>query len=83
MSGQALLLLSDHASYMTGGEYFVDGLVLYNYQMCMSSDVEAVLLQWSAHLVKYSKARWVNNVQIQRFKSCKVNCISEAVSFRG
>jgi len=25
MSGQALLLLSDHASYMTGGEYFVDG----------------------------------------------------------
>jgi len=25
MSGQALLLLSDHASYMTGSEYFVDG----------------------------------------------------------
>jgi len=25
MSGQALLLLSEHASYMTGGEYFVDG----------------------------------------------------------
>jgi len=25
MSGQALLLLSDHASYMTGNEYFVDG----------------------------------------------------------
>ncbi|KAJ2929281.1 hypothetical protein H1R20_g7823, partial [Candolleomyces eurysporus] len=25
MTGQALLLLSDHASYMTGGEYFVDG----------------------------------------------------------
>ncbi|KJA23801.1 hypothetical protein HYPSUDRAFT_201216 [Hypholoma sublateritium FD-334 SS-4] len=25
MAGQALLLLSDHASYMTGGEYFVDG----------------------------------------------------------
>lgn len=24
-TGQALLLLSDHASYMTGGEYFVDG----------------------------------------------------------
>ena len=24
-AGQALLLLSDHASYMTGGEYFVDG----------------------------------------------------------
>jgi len=23
--GQALLLLSEHASYMTGGEYFVDG----------------------------------------------------------
>ena len=28
MTGQALLLLSDYASYMTGGEYFVDGLVL-------------------------------------------------------
>ncbi|KAF7976925.1 hypothetical protein HWV62_5332 [Athelia sp. TMB] len=27
MAGQALLLLSDHASYMTGGEYFVDGYV--------------------------------------------------------
>ncbi|KAF8625849.1 hypothetical protein AX17_006745 [Amanita inopinata Kibby_2008] len=25
MTGQAILLLSDHASYMTGGEYFVDG----------------------------------------------------------
>ncbi|TEB32905.1 NADP-dependent mannitol dehydrogenase MtDH [Coprinellus micaceus] len=25
MCGQALLLLSDYASYMTGGEYFVDG----------------------------------------------------------
>jgi len=25
MAGQTLLLLSDHASYMTGGEYFVDG----------------------------------------------------------
>lgn len=24
-TGQALLLLSDHATYMTGGEYFVDG----------------------------------------------------------
>lgn len=30
MTGQALLLLSDHASYMTGGEYFVDGYVLPN-----------------------------------------------------
>jgi len=27
MSGQALLLLSEHASYMTGNEYFVDGCV--------------------------------------------------------
>lgn len=27
MAGQTLLLLSDHASYMTGGEYFVDGCV--------------------------------------------------------
>ncbi|KAH7929033.1 NAD(P)-binding protein [Leucogyrophana mollusca] len=25
MTGQAVLLLSDHGSYMTGGEYFVDG----------------------------------------------------------
>ncbi|KAL5514632.1 hypothetical protein ACEPAG_1948 [Sanghuangporus baumii] len=25
MTGQAILLLSDYASYMTGGEYFVDG----------------------------------------------------------
>ncbi|KAG6871713.1 hypothetical protein C0995_000963 [Termitomyces sp. Mi166 len=25
MTGQALLLLSEHATYMTGGEYFVDG----------------------------------------------------------
>ena len=25
MAGQAILLLSDHASYMTGGEYFIDG----------------------------------------------------------
>ena len=25
MTGQAILLLSDAASYMTGGEYFVDG----------------------------------------------------------
>ncbi|GLB41435.1 putative KR domain containing protein [Lyophyllum shimeji] len=25
IAGQAILLLSDHASYMTGGEYFVDG----------------------------------------------------------
>jgi len=25
MAGQALLLLSEHSSYMTGGEYFVDG----------------------------------------------------------
>ena len=27
MAGQAILLLSDYASYMTGGEYFVDGCV--------------------------------------------------------
>lgn len=27
MTGQAILLLSDTASYMTGGEYFVDGYV--------------------------------------------------------
>ena len=27
MTGQAILLLSDHASYMTGQEYFVDGYV--------------------------------------------------------
>ena len=70
MSGQALLLLSDHASYMTGGEYFVDGLVLYNYQMCMSSDVEAVILQWSAHLVKYSKA--THGSTMYKFKDSKV-----------
>ena len=25
MSGMAVLLLSDKSSYMTGGEYFVDG----------------------------------------------------------
>nr|1H5Q_A Chain A, NADP-DEPENDENT MANNITOL DEHYDROGENASE [Agaricus bisporus]1H5Q_B Chain B, NADP-DEPENDENT MANNITOL DEHYDROGENASE [Agaricus bisporus]1H5Q_C Chain C, NADP-DEPENDENT MANNITOL DEHYDROGENASE [Agaricus bisporus]1H5Q_D Chain D, NADP-DEPENDENT MANNITOL DEHYDROGENASE [Agaricus bisporus]1H5Q_E Chain E, NADP-DEPENDENT MANNITOL DEHYDROGENASE [Agaricus bisporus]1H5Q_F Chain F, NADP-DEPENDENT MANNITOL DEHYDROGENASE [Agaricus bisporus]1H5Q_G Chain G, NADP-DEPENDENT MANNITOL DEHYDROGENASE [Agaricus len=25
MTGQAILLLSDHATYMTGGEYFIDG----------------------------------------------------------
>lgn len=30
MAGQAVLLLSDHASYMTGGEYFVDGYVWYD-----------------------------------------------------
>jgi hypothetical protein len=29
MTGQALLLLSEHASYMTGGEYFVDGSVTF------------------------------------------------------
>lgn len=28
MVGQTVLLLSDYASYMTGGEYFVDGGVL-------------------------------------------------------
>ena len=27
MVGQTVLLLSDYASYMTGGEYFVDGCV--------------------------------------------------------
>jgi hypothetical protein len=27
MTGQALLLLSDHASYMTGCEYYIDGSV--------------------------------------------------------
>ena len=27
MTGQALLLLSDHGTYMTGGEYFIDGYV--------------------------------------------------------
>jgi sorbose reductase len=27
MGGMTVLLLSDHASYMTGGEYFVDGCV--------------------------------------------------------
>jgi len=27
ITGQAILLLSDRASYMTGGEYFVDGYV--------------------------------------------------------
>jgi hypothetical protein len=34
MAGQALLLLSDHASYMTGGEYFVDGSVLHPLYAC-------------------------------------------------
>jgi sorbose reductase len=28
MAGQTVLLLSDYASYMTGGEYFVDGYVI-------------------------------------------------------
>ncbi|KIJ92323.1 hypothetical protein K443DRAFT_125986 [Laccaria amethystina LaAM-08-1] len=31
--GQALLLLSDHASYMTGGEYFVDGYPFGRFEM--------------------------------------------------
>jgi hypothetical protein len=34
MAGQALLLLSDYSSYMTGGEYFVDGLVFHPLYAC-------------------------------------------------
>lgn len=34
MAGQALLLLSDHSSYMTGGEYFVDGSVFHLLYAC-------------------------------------------------
>jgi enoyl-[acyl-carrier-protein] reductase (NADH) len=40
ITGQALLLLSDHASYMTGGEYFVDGSVAH----CSLSQVEKSFL---------------------------------------
>lgn len=33
MAPQVLLLLSEHASYMTGQEYFVDGYVLLSFSM--------------------------------------------------
>jgi hypothetical protein len=44
MTGQAVLLLTEYASYMTGGEYFVDGYVLnvspyyYFSYKCMTGD---------------------------------------------
>lgn len=36
MVGQTVLLLSDYASYMTGGEYFVDGYVQFPF-FCLTS----------------------------------------------
>lgn len=41
MTGQAILLLSDHATYMTGGEYFIDGYVFIY--------LEKILSWWSYH----------------------------------
>lgn len=38
MTGQALLLLSDHASYMTGCEYYIDGSVppIQNFELFLA-----------------------------------------------
>lgn len=54
MTGQALLLLSDHASYMTGGEYFVDGCVILRLSSLGCLDISA---QWTAHLVELSGSK--------------------------
>lgn len=52
MSGQAILLLSDYGSYMTGGEYFVDG-----YVACFCSPLlfllSTMVVQRSTRLVKF------------------------------
>jgi len=48
MTGQALLLLSDHASYMTGGEYFVDGSVIYRSLLCLRV---ILIILFSGHLI--------------------------------
>jgi hypothetical protein len=41
MAGIALLLLSDAASYMTGGEYFVDGCVPGGLELCEDGEADA------------------------------------------
>lgn len=49
MTGMALLLLSLHASYMTGGEYFVDGYVSF---CCLhAGTVPHNPLQWTIDLL--------------------------------
>ena len=56
MAGQALLLLSEHASYMTGNEYFVDGSVLLFLEIIKYIQMLTFFLsQRSAHLVNVLK----------------------------
>jgi len=44
MTGQMILLLSDHASYMTGQEYFVDGYV--DVDAGVMVEVRLILIFW-------------------------------------
>ena len=50
MTGQALLLLSEHASYMTGGEYFVDGSVAY-FHFRIENVLNFFFFLFSGHLI--------------------------------
>lgn len=52
MTGQALLLLSDCASYMTGGEYFVDGSVNFLFHSGLFSYL-SFLFKRESDLVKW------------------------------
>jgi Enoyl-(Acyl carrier protein) reductase len=53
MVGQTVLLLSDYASYMTGGEYFVDGCVA----PASNFDVIFTVLTITSHTVASSSGR--------------------------
>ena len=63
MTGQALLLLSEHASYMTGGEYFVHGSV-YLFQAVLKESFLITFIQRASDLVNATKIEGLNYIVI-------------------
>jgi len=80
MIGQTVLLLSEYASYQTGGEYFVDGYVFF--AGCGIKRLTCTFsLQRSAHLVDacipmgcLCSCLSIHNVQAQGYHDVNVNC---------
>ena len=63
MTGQALLLLSEHASYMTGGEYFVDGSVI---SLSGLKSFLTIFIQRASDLVNAAKIKGLHcNISVQ------------------
>lgn len=81
MTGQAILLLSDHATYMTGGEYFVDGCVSCNGIGCtVLHNIRTVGNSFGKGLPPKLRNPSLCNCNVQTNKVCAVRVTNNIIS---